>query len=206
MESSSMNNTVEKDVDLLVDTAEAEVLKKRISSHPLYGLLVQTHIDCLKVLSLSLSRSLLCALRDRSKICIQFELFLLAFDDQVGTIGGVDQSPRVRPMLPSQFPNPSSLSQPELDSFMEAYCFALSKLKEAMEEPQQETAAFINSMHLQLKELTRTHSKSTSEHPTSATSSGELLYFIPLLSLLCCQAMNDNSWVLYVQKCFKNDK
>jgi hypothetical protein len=58
MESSSMNNTVGKDDDLLVDTAEAEALKKRISSHPLYGLLVQTHIDCLKVLSLSLSRSL----------------------------------------------------------------------------------------------------------------------------------------------------
>ncbi|KAJ6737438.1 hypothetical protein OIU85_019492 [Salix viminalis] len=84
MESSSMNNTAEKDVDLLVDTAEAEVLKKRISSHPLYGLLVQAHIDCLKV----------------------------------GSIGGVDESPRVRPKLPSQFPNPSSLSQPELDSFM----------------------------------------------------------------------------------------
>ncbi|KAL3574949.1 hypothetical protein D5086_023050 [Populus alba] len=103
MESSSMNNTVGKDDDLLVDTAEAEALKKRISSHPLYGLLVQTHIDCLK----------------------------------------------------------------------EAYCFALSKLKEAMEEPQQETVAFINSMHLQLKELTRTHSKSTAEHSTSTTSSGE---------------------------------
>jgi len=57
-----MNNTVGKDDDLLVDTAEAEALKKRISSHPLYGLLVQTHIDCLKVLSLSLS--LLCALCD----------------------------------------------------------------------------------------------------------------------------------------------
>ncbi|KAJ6359220.1 hypothetical protein OIU76_000857, partial [Salix suchowensis] len=113
MESSSMNNIAEKDVDLLVDTTEAEV----------------------------------------------------------GSIGGVDESPRVRPKLPSQFPNPSSLSQPELDSFMEAYCFALSKLKEAMEEPQQETAAFISSMHLQLKELTRTHSKSASEPPTSTASS-----------------------------------
>ncbi|KAL9372325.1 hypothetical protein Peur_034569 [Populus x canadensis] len=139
MESSSMNNTVGKDDDLLVDTAEAEALKKRISSHPLYGLLVQTHIDCLKV----------------------------------GTVGDVDRIPRVRPNLSCQFPNPSSLSQPELDSFMEAYCFALSKLKEAMEEPQQETVAFINSMHLQLKELTRTHSKSTAEHSTSTKSSGE---------------------------------
>ncbi|XP_011003758.1 PREDICTED: homeobox protein knotted-1-like 12 [Populus euphratica] len=139
MESSSMNNTVGKDDDLLVDTAEAEALKKRISSHPLYGLLVQTHIDCLKV----------------------------------GTGGDVDRILRVRPTLSCQFPNPSSLSQPELDSFMEAYCFALSKLKEAMEEPQQETVAFINSMHLQLKELSRTHSKSTAEHSTPTTSSGE---------------------------------
>ncbi|EEF28533.1 conserved hypothetical protein [Ricinus communis] len=28
---------------------EADALKKRISSHPLYGLLVQNHMDCLKV-------------------------------------------------------------------------------------------------------------------------------------------------------------
>uniref|UniRef100_A0A2C9VLI1 KNOX1 domain-containing protein n=1 Tax=Manihot esculenta TaxID=3983 RepID=A0A2C9VLI1_MANES len=34
------------------EEAEAEALKKRISSHPLYGLLVQTHMDCLKVVSI----------------------------------------------------------------------------------------------------------------------------------------------------------
>nr|AET87103.1 fused compound leaf 1 [Populus trichocarpa] len=174
MESSSMNNTVGKDDDLLVDTAEAEALKKRISSHPLYGLLVQTHIDCLKV----------------------------------GTVGDVDRIPRVRPNLSCQFPNPSSLSQPELDSFMvshtlpynkslvksnmEAYCFALSKLKEAMEEPQQETVAFINSMHLQLKELTRTHSKSTAEHSTSTTSSEmQMLEQHPLVGM----GVNDGIYI-----------
>ena len=83
----------------------------------------------------------------------------------------------------------------------EAYCFALSKLKEAMEEPQQETVAFINNMHLQLKELTRTHSKSTAEHSTSTTSSGELLHTSHYcLCYVAKLAMND---VLYVQKCLK---
>lgn len=33
---------------------EEEILKKRISSHPLYGLLLHSHLNCLKVRSLSL--------------------------------------------------------------------------------------------------------------------------------------------------------
>lgn len=33
---------------------EEEILKKRISSHPLYGLLLHSHLNCLKVPSLSL--------------------------------------------------------------------------------------------------------------------------------------------------------
>ena len=32
-----------------------EILKTRISNHPLYELLVQAHLDCLKVFNLSLS-------------------------------------------------------------------------------------------------------------------------------------------------------
>ncbi|KAL4383625.1 hypothetical protein GQ457_15G000990 [Hibiscus cannabinus] len=47
------------------------------------------------------------------------------------------------------------LKQSELDLFMEGYCSALSKLKEAMEEPQLETIAFINAMHSQLRDLAR---------------------------------------------------
>lgn len=35
-----------------------EILKRRISTHPLYELLVETHLDCLKVFNLSLSLSL----------------------------------------------------------------------------------------------------------------------------------------------------
>ncbi|KAH7529244.1 hypothetical protein FEM48_Zijuj05G0164000 [Ziziphus jujuba var. spinosa] len=53
-------------------------------------------------------------------------------------------------------PNIATVRQPELDHFMEAYCFALGKLKEAIEEPQQKSMAFINNMHLQLSELTKT--------------------------------------------------
>ena len=42
------------------DDDHEENLKTRISGHPLYGLLVETHLDCLKVtyISLSLSRSI----------------------------------------------------------------------------------------------------------------------------------------------------
>ncbi|XP_073128826.1 homeobox protein knotted-1-like 1 [Henckelia pumila] len=41
----------------------------------------------------------------------------------------------------------------ELDQFMEAYCMALNKLKESMEEPQQESMEFINYMYSQLKDV-----------------------------------------------------
>lgn len=44
--------------------------------------------------------------------------------------------------------------------WQEAYCSALGKLKEAMEEPHQETVAFINGMHSQLRELARTNPQS----------------------------------------------
>lgn len=36
------------------DEENNEILKRRISNHPLYGLLVETHLDCLKVFSFSL--------------------------------------------------------------------------------------------------------------------------------------------------------
>ncbi|KDP24827.1 hypothetical protein JCGZ_25311 [Jatropha curcas] len=123
------NSSREKEVE------EAETLKKRISSHPLYGLLVQTHMDCLKV----------------------------------GSIGDIDQSDPMKKKQAVKKPSSSSLSQPELDHFMEAYCLALSKLKEAMEEPQHETVAFINNMHVQLRELTTTFPDQTFD-PCSTSS------------------------------------
>jgi hypothetical protein len=48
----------------------------------------------------------------------------------------------------------------------ESYCLALRKLKEAMEEPQQKSMAFINNMHSQLKELTSTHPV-PADHPAA---------------------------------------
>ncbi|KAL7152739.1 hypothetical protein ABFS83_04G118500 [Erythranthe nasuta] len=43
--------------------------------------------------------------------------------------------------------------QSELDQFMEAYCMTLKKVKERMEEPQQESMAFIDQMYSQLGDL-----------------------------------------------------
>ncbi|KAF3437840.1 hypothetical protein FNV43_RR20596 [Rhamnella rubrinervis] len=105
---------------------EDEILKRRISSHPLYGLLLQSHLDCLKVGGINGD---------------EFQNNETSYD--------VKQH-ETKPSL-------GTLTQSELDHFMEAYCFALGKLKVAMEEPQQKSMAFINNMHLQLSELTRTH-------------------------------------------------
>lgn len=52
----------------------------------------------------------------------------------------------------------------------EAYCLALGKLKEAIEEPQQDSMVFINNMHLQLKELT-----ANSHPPEPATATATVL-------------------------------
>ncbi|KAK9925713.1 hypothetical protein M0R45_022983 [Rubus argutus] len=106
-----------------------ETLKTRISAHPLYGLLVETHLDCLKV----------------------------------GVFGDDDQEENVDTLrdymkLPDNH-KPSNLGESELDHFMEAYCLALRKLKEAMEEPHQKSMSFITNMHLQLKELTSSTSQ-----------------------------------------------
>ncbi|XAR63689.1 hypothetical protein NMG60_11023718 [Bertholletia excelsa] len=108
----------EKDED-----EDEETLKKRISSHPMYGLLVKTHLNCLKVL---------------------YEVGLVDF----GAVGLTTGQSQVDSEL---HVNPRSSS--DLDKFMEDYCKALSKLKEAMEKPLQETATFIDTMYDQLDEL-----------------------------------------------------
>ncbi|KAJ0048008.1 hypothetical protein Pint_16858 [Pistacia integerrima] len=117
-----------------------ETLKRRISSHPLYGLLMESHMGCLKL------GSILSAERD---------------EDQDLNHKQDDESK----------PSNSLHNLSELDHFMEAYCLALGKLKEAMEEPQQETLAFLNTMHSQLRELT-----TTTGPPPPHTSSGESDY------------------------------
>ncbi|KAG2667740.1 hypothetical protein I3760_15G129400 [Carya illinoinensis] len=131
---------------------EDEILKKRISSHPSYGQLVEAHLGCLKV----------------------------------GAMVKFDRN-RIRDQIKQQGNNPSSLgmasssaTRSELDHFMEAYCLALRKLKEAMEEPQQTSMAFINDMHSQLQELMMTsnghpvvsaHEPATSTTTTASSSS-----------------------------------
>ncbi|AES76094.1 fused compound leaf protein [Medicago truncatula] len=116
-----------------------EILKTRISNHPLYELLVQAHLDCLKV----------------------------------GDISNLEiEKSDKKQTLKKQ--NLDMLSQSELDLFMEAYCLALSKLKEAMKEPQQNSMAFINNMHSQLRELTQ--ATSSSSEPDATTSSSECTF------------------------------
>jgi len=53
----------------------------------------------------------------------------------------------------------------------EAYCLALSKLKEAIKEPQQNSMAFINNMHSQLRELTQATSSQSTESAATTSSS-----------------------------------
>ncbi|XP_073015873.1 homeobox protein knotted-1-like 1 [Primulina eburnea] len=60
----------------------------------------------------------------------------------------------IDPMASDDHQNQLQMShQSELDQFMEAYCMALKELKGSMEEPQQESMAFINYMYSQLKEV-----------------------------------------------------
>ncbi|XP_052186129.1 homeobox protein knotted-1-like 2 [Diospyros lotus] len=99
---------------------DKETLKKRISSHPLYALLIDIHINCLKV----------------------------GLGDDVG--GVHDATPTVNQTKNEL--NPTTADS-DLDEFMEVYCKALSKLKEEMEEPLQESEAFIDAMYVQLREL-----------------------------------------------------
>ena len=58
---SDLEKIKELDIDSEDDNVNEnnDILKRRISNHPLYNLLVESHIDCLQVtLSLSLSLSL----------------------------------------------------------------------------------------------------------------------------------------------------
>ncbi|MED6207819.1 Homeobox protein knotted-1-like [Stylosanthes scabra] len=115
------------------DEENNEILKRRISNHPLYGLLVEAHLECLKV----------------------------------GDISNLERQLKMDPIQAMKQQNLNMFSQSELDLFMEAYCLALGKLKEAMEEPKQKSMAFINNMHSQLKELS---TKATAMPPPSEAS------------------------------------
>ncbi|XP_014494790.1 homeobox protein knotted-1-like 1 [Vigna radiata var. radiata] len=114
-----------------------EILKRRISSHPLYGLLVEAHLDCLKV----------------------------------GDISNLERELKIDQMQATEKKNLGMFSQSELDLFMEAYCLALGKLKEAMVEPQQKSMAFINNMHSQLREITNPTLPAPSSEPSPPSAS-----------------------------------
>ncbi|KAF1886272.1 hypothetical protein Lal_00045502 [Lupinus albus] len=133
------------------DQESNDILKRRISSHPLYGLLVEAHLECLKV----------------------------------GEISNLDSVLKIDHQMQSmKKQNLGMFSQTELDLFMikvalrsliayfifiEAYCMSLGQLKEAIEEPQKKSMAFINNMHSQLRELTM----ATTHAPGDASSSSE---------------------------------
>ncbi|KAE8712486.1 NAD-dependent dihydropyrimidine dehydrogenase subunit PreA-like [Hibiscus syriacus] len=122
------------------DSDDVELLKTRISSHPLYGRLVENHLNCLKL----------------------FTVPPTTFG-QVGGIGIGGRNSKGNQRQAEHYDSSNSmkkntcssmqLNQSDLDLFMEGYCSALSKLKEAMEEPQLESIAFINGMHSQLRNL-----------------------------------------------------
>lgn len=120
------------------DEENNEILKRRISNHPLYGLLVETHLDCLKV----------------------------------GDISSLERELKIDQLQATEKQNLDMFSNSELDLFMEAYCLALGKLKEAMVEPQQKSMAFINNMHSQLRELNKATLPAPTE-PAATTSSSE---------------------------------
>ncbi|XP_054790234.1 homeobox protein rough sheath 1-like [Prosopis cineraria] len=119
------------------DLEKDDILKTRISSHPLYELLLQAHLQCLKV----------------------------------SEISNLEREQEIDQKLIMNRQSLDMYSEPELDLFMEAYCMALGKLKEAMEEPQQKVMAFINKMHSQLKELTVINALPGHQPPASPSSS-----------------------------------
>lgn len=57
-ENSFLENMKEEINQNIKEETEEEILKKRILSHPLYKLLLHSHLNCLKVISISLSASL----------------------------------------------------------------------------------------------------------------------------------------------------
>ncbi|KAK6127783.1 hypothetical protein DH2020_038492 [Rehmannia glutinosa] len=102
------------------DEGLLSVLKKEIACHSLYGHLVESHLECLKM-------------------CLGHNM------ENIGNV--------IDPTTFVNNPNLLRANQSELDQFMEAYCMALNKVKEVIEEPQQESMAFINDMYSQLEEL-----------------------------------------------------
>ncbi|NP_001278852.1 homeobox protein knotted-1-like 1-like [Solanum tuberosum] len=122
----------------VLDSLEDEEIKRKICCHSLYGLLVQTHLDCLKVCL---------GITEIDKIDQKTEEKSSKYKKVISHTM-VHQAE-----LNNKFSSLTMDQPAELDNFMEAYCVALSKLKEAMEEPHLESIKFINHMYSQLSEL-----------------------------------------------------
>ncbi|XP_057767619.1 homeobox protein knotted-1-like 1 [Salvia miltiorrhiza] len=105
------------------DDEDLSLLKREIACHSLYSLLVESHLNCLK-------------------LCL-------------GEMETIENIAMNHPMtaIPNQHAKLFTADRSELGKFMEAYCETLKKLKEEMEEPQQESMEFINLMYSQLDEL-----------------------------------------------------
>ncbi|CAN8293450.1 unnamed protein product [Cochlearia groenlandica] len=102
---------------------DEEILKKRISSHPLYGLLLRSHLTCVKICSGDFDSP------EINNTADNLDLTKLSLDSQETT------------------------STSELDQFMEAYCSTLRELKEAMEKPLVETQRFVDAVYTQLNDI-----------------------------------------------------
>ncbi|KAM1326535.1 hypothetical protein EV2_011283 [Malus domestica] len=120
---------------------EEEVLKRRIAGHPLYGLLLENHTDCLKV-------------------------GLGEIGDQIGDKSTTTTDNNI--VNAKQFIKDATSSDPDssdLDQFMEAYCNGLNKLKEAMTDPMKEMTSFITAMYAQLEDLSGSKKKPLPTRP-----------------------------------------
>ncbi|CAH8382385.1 unnamed protein product [Eruca vesicaria subsp. sativa] len=116
---------MKQDIDQITKQEE-EVLKKRISNHPLYGLLLQSHLKCLKVCSDDFDLPEIMNPQD------DLDLTKLSLHSDSSL---------------------EATTSPELDQFMEAYCSTLMELKEAMDKPLIETQRFVDAVYTQLNDI-----------------------------------------------------
>ncbi|XP_057443816.1 protein KNATM-like [Lotus japonicus] len=108
----------------IVEKENEEDLKKIIASHPLYEVLIESHMNCLKV---------------GSEEAGELDITTDAWKNLINSNSKATCS--------------LELDTSDLDHFMEAYCMTLKTLKEATEEPAKEAKSFINTTYIQLKEL-----------------------------------------------------
>ncbi|GFP82421.1 hypothetical protein PHJA_000385100, partial [Phtheirospermum japonicum] len=100
-------------------------------------------------------------------------------------LGKVDNIENVTFTPTTTTPNLFTSGQSELDQFMEAYCVALNKLKEVIEEPQQESMAFINYMYSQLEELLLADIS-----PSSTICKNTMIHFKVMDMHVVCMSVN----------------